>query len=320
MKKLLYLLPVSICIILFFYAQERIVSPKRKPLEPHHTLRLNNPAKYNLNIYSYFTQKEHTPYLYVTFNDTQALEKRAKTVRHEIKAMDRSIDFRDRDATIIMLHGKNTRKEDILPIAQRYTALGFRCLLIDIPAHGQSPLKRLYYGTKAYEKVYVDRVIDDLQRHHTINQKRLFLWGYSLGGAFAIRSAYHSRYDFKGMVLVSTFDSLEGVLADRAQRLLGSYWGVHVNSLLHWSLEVFYSFDTTKADAIALAKQIHTPLFLAHGQKDSLIALWRGKRLFDAFASSPKVLAIDPDATHNTIFITPQKFYAQSGYFLLQQL
>jgi len=216
-----------------------------------------------------------------------------------------------------MLHGKNGRKEDLLPIAQRYVALGFDSVLIDIPAHGESNQKRLYYGTKDYEKSYIDSVLDDILKYHNIDKEKLLLWGYSLGGAFAIQSAYHSKYNFKGMVLVCTFDCLEGVLEDKSKRILGSYLGEEVYKLLHWSLNKFYNFDISMANSLKLAKDIKIPLFLAHGEKDQLISINRGKRLFNQFGSSYKQLSIDKDATHQTIFITQKKFYAKSGLFLL---
>jgi len=317
MKKTLYLLIFLISIILFFYAQKLVVSPTRKSLEPYHQMRLDNPQKYNMNIDAYFTQKEQIPYLFVTFDGTQKLSKRAKKVRQEIKSMDSSVKFSKRNATIIMLHGKNGRKEDMLPIAQRYSALGFDCILIDVPAHGQSPQKRLYYGSKKHEKYYVDSVLDDVQKYHSIDRDRLFLWGYSLGGAFAIWSVYHSKYRFRGMVLVSTFDSLNGVLADKSKAMFGRHLGSKVHSVFIWSLHYFYGLDTSKVSSLAFAQKITLPLFMVHGRNDLLIGVDRGKRLFEAFGSSDKRLHVDNKANHKTIFITLEPFYARSGAFFL---
>lgn len=260
-KTLCILLTLTL-LTLFFYAQELIVSPTRKPLENYHQDILNNPAQYNLQIQKYFTQKEHIPYLFVQFNQLSTLSQKAQKVRRDILEISPSYHFVEHNATIIMLHGKNGRKEDLLPMAQRYSALGFNCILIDIPAHGHSPLKRLYYGTKEHEKIYIDRVLDDVHLHHSIDTNKLFLWGYSLGGAFAIRTAYQSQFDFKGMVLVSTFDTLDGILLDKSKRLFGNSLGLGIHALVQWSLKNIYHLDSLNAASIDLAGSIKIPLFL----------------------------------------------------------
>ena len=317
MLKIIYSIIILIPIYIFFYAQELILSPTKKPLEPYHQMRLDTPQKYNMNISSYFTKKEYIPYLFVTLNNTQPLSKKATKLRQEINDINATINFSNNNSTILMLHGKNGRKEDLLPIAQRYVALGFDCILVDIPAHGDSRQKRLYYGTKDYEKKYVDSVLDDIVKYHKIDKNKLLLWGYSLGGVFAIESAYHSKYNFKGMVLVSTFDLLEGVLEDKSKLILGDFLGEKIYKLLDFSLDKFYDSDISMANSLTLAKDIKIPIFLAHGEKDQLISINRGKKLFNQFSSPYKQLSIDITATHQTIFITKKKFYAKSGLFLL---
>ncbi len=319
-KKIIFIFLLFLPLVLFFYAQERVVSPERKPLENYHRIRLDDPRKFSMRITHHSTQKERIPYLFVSLDDTRGLSDRAQKVRREVSAMEGRVDFSTRDATIVMLHGKNGRKEDLLPMAERYTALGFDCILIDIPAHGESALHRLYYGTKVHEQEYVDRVIEDAALHHSVNTGRLLLWGYSLGGAFAVRSAYTSKYDFKAMVLVATFDALDGILEDKSKSIFGDLIGVPIYRIFEKSMKVFYDLDITKASSVTLAKSIRIPVFFTHGSHDPLIAIRRGKSLFDRFASPRKYFNEDKDADHQTIFITKQQFYAQSGLFFMRVL
>ena len=44
--------------------------------------------------------------------------------------------------TLILLHARKGRKEDLLPVAERFAAAGFRCLIPDLPAHGESRVER----------------------------------------------------------------------------------------------------------------------------------------------------------------------------------
>jgi|GEM_PF-3411362 len=37
---------------------------------------------------------------------------------------------------MLILHGRSGMKEDYLAVAERYRAIGFRCLIPDLPGHG----------------------------------------------------------------------------------------------------------------------------------------------------------------------------------------
>ena len=229
---------------------------------------------------------------------------------------DLNISIKNRDTTLVMFHGKNGRKEDLLPVAERYIALGVTCLLIDLPAHGESPIDSVYYATTEYEQNYVDAVLDDVYTH--ISKKPLMMWGMSLGGAFAIQNVYHSKYPFKALVLVATFDRLDGVLKDKSIRLFGSFMGSSLYSILEEALLLLNHFSPSDSNSALVASKLSLPIFMIHGKQDRLIDYKRGKKLFDSFDSTDKKFALDINGNHHNILITDYPFYKESGLLLYQ--
>jgi fermentation-respiration switch protein FrsA (DUF1100 family) len=65
------------------------------------------------------------------------------------------------------------------------------------------------------------------------------------------------------------------------------------------------------------AKQVPLPVFVAHGDRDQLIPLHRGRRLFDAFSSGEKVWTVVPGADHDNILVTEMPLYARMSTWLI---
>jgi alpha-beta hydrolase superfamily lysophospholipase len=310
MKKLLFVfLSLLVCIkAIIFMNQKDIMTPEKRELQPYHLEWLENPNKHNIKIEKYFT-KSKIPYMIVTQDTTKGLSKRQKVLSEQLG----NTQFEKSEKTLVLLHGKNGRKEDLLPVAERYVLLGFRCILIDLPHHGESQMKHLHYTTKAYEKNYVDEVLED----SNLNTNQLYIWGMSLGGAFAIANVSNSKYDFQAMVLVATFDNLQTVLSEKSKAVFGEVFGAFLYQGLEKSLDLLYNFQPSKVDSGKLAQSLTLPLYMTHGKKDELIPYQEGKKLFDKFASKAKKFHLDEEGDHHNILTTKHEFYKESGLFLL---
>jgi len=97
-----------------------------------------------------------------------------------------------------------------------------------------------------------------------------------------------SKYKFKAMVLVSTFDSLDKVLKQKSMAIFGEVLGGLLYKGLEKSLALFYDFSPSDANSAKIAQKLKLPLYMVHGAKDELISDEQGKRLFENFASSKK--------------------------------
>ena len=314
MKKLFF--AILLFLVLFkttiFINQEQIMHPTKRVLQTYHYDWLEHPLEHGMDIEKHLSVKE-TPYLLITANKHKGLSKRQELLAKQLGEFKPKVH----KGTLVLLHGKNGRKEDLLPVAERYVSLGFRCLLIDLPHHGESKIKTLYYGTKKYEQHYVDEVLEDASKYLKIDNESLYIWGMSLGGAFAINFVAHSKHEFKAMVLVSTFDSLDEVLKRKSMSIFGEVLGDFLYKGLAKSLALFYDFHPREVNSVKLAKTLDIPLYMVHGKKDELITHEQGKNLFDAFASKRKKFYLDKEGDHHNILVTRHKFYKESGLFLL---
>lgn len=316
MKKLFFVFLLFLLLIqtLIFINQNNIIKPQKRELQPYHYAWLNSPEKHGMHIQKHFTQNQ-IPYMVVTQNSMHGLSKRQKVLHEQLNG----IEIEKNNKLLVLLHGKNGRKEDLLPVAERYVLLGFRCILMDLPHHGESQETHLYYTTKASEKVYVDEVLDDVAKHTEMNENELYIWGMSLGGAFAIANVAHSKYPFRGMVLVSTFDRLNKVLRKKSESLFGEFLGEALYGLLEKSLKFFYDFEPKEVNSMKLAERLTLPLYMVHGRNDALIAYQQGQKLFEYFASKEKQFHLDNEGDHHNILVTKHPFYKESGLFLLQK-
>lgn len=298
-----------------WFNQHTIMHPNKRLLQEYHKEWLNHPQKHSMKIEKHSTV-DGIPYLIVKHNPSLPNSKRKQSLLKQLIEKGVSVENLKQRAVLVLLHGKNGRKEDLLPVAERYMVLGFTCVLPDLPLHGESKIATLYYGTIKSEQHYVDSVLDDALAYIGRLDK-LSIWGMSLGGAFALRSVTHSKYRFDSMVLVSTFDRLDGVLKDKSESIFGSVIGSFLYRGLELGLDLFYDFDPRSANSAKLASEVKTPLYMMHGEKDELISIHRGEVLFKSFGSSKKRFVRDKDGDHHNILVTSYPFYLESGLFLL---
>lgn len=122
---------------------------------------------------------------------------------------------------------------------------------------------------------------------------QLVLWGHSLGGAVAVHLA--ASRGAQALVLESTFPSLPDVAAYY-------YPWLPVRLLMR-----------TRLDALSLIGRYTGPVFQSHGEKDTLVPIFLGRKLFEA-ANPPKHFLILPQADHNDPL--GKDYYLQVKQFL----
>ncbi len=122
--------------------------------------------------------------------------------------------FGEAFSNLVLLHGRNGRKEDLLPVAERFCAVGFRCVIPDLPAHGESPLKTVRFGNSDFEASLPGTVLEEAKERFHFPDEPAGLWGMSMGGAFA-RAASLPAAPWKALVVVCSFDSLDSVVGQK---------------------------------------------------------------------------------------------------------
>ena len=191
---------------------------------------------------------------------------------------------------ILMLHGNAGNASHRLPRAAALAQLGAHVLLIDYRGYGLSDGRPSEPGAYADARAGLAFLIA-----RGIEEKRVVLFGHSLGGAIAVDLA--AGRGLAGVVLESAFTSLADVARSFAGPL-GSF-------LLR-----------ERFDSVAKIAELRAPLLQLHGDRDDLVPCSLGRALFE-LAPEPKQFETLRGAGHNdTAELGGARYLALVGGFL----
>lgn len=183
----------------------------------------------------------------------------------------------DREAPVmVFLHGNAGHIGDRAPKVRPYLEAGWGVLLTSWRGFSGNP------GRPSEKGLYADgRAALAFLRRHGVVPARVVLYGESLGGAVAIHLA--TEEDVGAVALEAPFSSIVDVAARR-----------------------FRIFPTRflvrdRFESIAKIPGINVPLLLVHGNRDEVIPVSLGRKLFEA-ASHPKQSRFIEGATHNDLY------------------
>ena len=239
-----------------------------------------------------------TPFIIVEPAGSPA--KRGVTIRNQLS---KAPEFGSIHASLVLLHGRKGRKDDLLPVAERFCAVGFRCILIDLPGHGESSLEESHFGTTVSESTLSSRVFAVLKEDYQWRDQPTHLLGISMGGAFANASLYASPEVWDSAIIINSFDRLSSVIDRKLERV--SFF----QSVLEPLTYKFCSFPIDKCEPATWAKDIQTPVLVIHGDSDALITHAQGKTLYESYQSEDKQFVSVPGGTHTNVLVTAYPLY-----------
>jgi fermentation-respiration switch protein FrsA (DUF1100 family) len=197
----------------------------------------------------------------------------------------------DRDRSILFLHGNAGNASHRLPYAAEMARLGSDVLLLDYRGYGLSQ------GVPSEAGVYADARagLAYLTGERGLPSRRVVLFGESLGGAVAIDLA--AKRELAGVIVSSTFTSL----ADMGWSMAGPFgWWLAGDGF----------------DSLARIGSLQAPLLAFHGDRDELVPIDLGRRLFEQ-APEPKEFHVIRGAGHNdTVDVGGAGYFAAIARFL----
>lgn len=137
-------------------------------------------------------------------------------------------------------------------------------------------------GTPSEDGLYKDaRAAIEALHAFGVPEKGMVFYGESMGTGVAVQMA--TEFDASALILESPYTSVPDVGADR-------YPMVPVR----WLLSDTY-------DSLSKISEVHMPLLLLHGEKDQVVPVKFGRKLFAA-ANEPKQAEYVPEAGHNDVY------------------
>ena len=190
---------------------------------------------------------------------------------------------------LIMAPGLDSTKEELHAYEEPFLARGIATLAIDGPGQGEAEYEIPICGD--YERA-ASAVVDWIQDRSDLDEKRIGIWGVSLGGYYAPRAAAFEKRLGACIALSGPFD-----------------WAEIWHGLPELTRETFrvrsHAPDAQAALAHAgrltlkdAAQHITCPLFIVAGRQDRLVPAAHAERLARSVSGPVELLMVE-DGGHN---------------------
>ncbi len=310
------LISAAVGLGLVIWAGSEIASPSRRGLMDYHREFLSDPSAHGFMI-DRFTAGDGTPCLVCTPDPSGELGERGLLIRRQLA--DRGLTLNppgDIIGTLVLIHGRKGRKEDYLPIAERLCAVGFRCVIPDLPAHGDHPGLIATYGVR--EAGLPAQVLSDAAAEFAFDPQPAGLLGLSMGGSVAVHATALTDAPWKSLAVICSFDSFPKVIEGQAARYggsaLGPLWVKGTDAVYHWKTGIHFA----EIQPHRHAASIRIPTLIAHGTEDDVSSIDLVKSLFESLpAATPNTWIEIPDAGHDDVLITSYPIYADIAQWML---
>ena len=188
--------------------------------------------------------------------------------------------------TVVQLHGNAEN------ISTHFTSLawmperGFNVFTFDYRGYGASEGEPTLEGVQ----LDIDAAMQTLLSREDIDKDHVVMYGQSLGGALAAYYIAHSPYreQLRALVIESAFAGYVDIVREK----MADHW---FSWPFQWLPEL--TVDDRFSPLPTMAKISPLPLLVLHGDRDAVVPVQDGRRLYEA-ALEPKQLWIVPGAGH----------------------
>lgn len=312
---------IGLCMVamaaLACWAGLEIASPARRGLQDYHREFLSQPTLHGVEVKA-FALDDGTPCLLCVPDALGALGERGVRVRSELEMRGLKLAEPGRIlGTVVLVHGRRGRKEDYLLIAERLCAVGFRCLLFDLPGHGEHPGAVSGYGM--LEAELPRRVLGEAAERFDFDPQPAGLFGISMGGSVAMHAAALPETPWRALVVIASFDAFSPVVEHQGRRWFGEWCGPLWGWLSGGVYEMRTGVPMAEIQPAVKAASLAVPVLIAHGSVDRVVPVESGRRLFEALPVRLEKRWIEiPDADHDNVLITAFPVYAEVAEWMLR--
>ena len=171
---------------------------------------------------------------------------------------------------IIITHGLRISKfdPDMLTVAGMLNSAGFNVLLFDLRDHGKSTIEdgRVSLGTKEYRDVIAS--VDWLIKEYGFNNKRIGIYGDSMGAATAA-IAFGIDKRIQSLILDNGYLDLNIIIQEELQREGYPTW---LAQGAIWAAEIFGGEKFLElSPKLAFINHANRPIFAMHGTADTRV-------------------------------------------------
>jgi uncharacterized protein len=208
------------------------------------------------------------------------------TTRDNIRISCWWVPAEDSKGTVLFCHGNGGNNGSYMDSIAAGNRLGMNVFIFDYRGYGRSE------GSPSEQGIYLDA--DAAYRYLTetrkISPENIIIWGRSLGGSIAARTAAEHKAGL--LILESTFTTLRELVRD----------------LIGWTTSRFVSREAY--DTIRSLEKVTYPVLVIHSPDDEVVPFDHGKKLYDS-VKGPKAF-VEIRGSHNRGFIESQAVFESS--------
>jgi alpha-beta hydrolase superfamily lysophospholipase len=186
---------------------------------------------------------------------------------------------------VIFFHGITANKAFMLKEAEQIKAWGYNVLLVDFRAHGNSEGSKSSFGVKETDEV--EKAFSFAQSR---GNKKIILYGSSLGSVAAMRSVAEKRITPAAIIADMPFGSLRNHLKARA-RVLGFPAEPFAFLVTLW-MGIENGYNGFKHQTYDYAGKINCPILMQWGEKDIYVTDKEIKKIFENLKTPNKKLMV----------------------------
>jgi uncharacterized protein len=220
----------------------------------------------------------------------------------------------DERLIVVLFHGYAASKSTILNAARVFHELGYGNLLVDFYGSGGSSGNETTLGVE--EARDVAAAVGYVRK--TWPNRRVVLYGISMGGAAVLRAIAAEKVIADAIILEATFDTLLNTGKSRFHAL-GLPGSPFAELLIFWgSLQRGFNFFSH--NPVDYARSVNSPTLILHGEKDARATLEQARNLAQSFDGKARLI-VYPDVPHMAIVnARPSEWTRDIEVFLKQLL
>jgi alpha-beta hydrolase superfamily lysophospholipase len=303
-----------------WFGSSALIAPQRRGLQDFHQKILKQPSEHGMIEPISFRGPRDAPCQIYLPHPHPGKARKSRALRAELTRRGVPVPpWGETVGTIVLLHGRHGRKEDHLPIAERFCAAGFACIVWDLPGHGDSPCPHATFGSKECDEI--EQVLRAAQIAHRIPDA-VALFGVSQGAAIALQTIAKNDH-YYAVAAVASFADLGSLIEGTATQLqlVPRLLSRPAAGLVRLGAKLRAGFDPASIRPARAAQSITQPVLIGHGARDNYIAPSHARAIFDAIPHDNKILHLIPDgAHHNVLAKGGNDFYADLAEFFLKNL
>ena len=211
----------------------------------------------------------------------------------------------------IFVHGYSGNLSNMISYINHFVGKNYNILAIDLRGHGGSEGK--YYGLGYLDACDINSWVEEIRKKGYAS--KIVLFGISMGGASALRTAAKYNNDISAVISDSAPSNMKTVFLS----ILKHNFGILAKPLIviadFW-LRLMVKFSLADTDLIKDIKNMNVPALIIHGCDDGFVPVSMANYIFDCIGENKEKLLVEKADHTKSVHIATDLYWERVDGFL----